>query len=104
MCVPTACAATALVHAARKGDEVHLSAADANILINTCRLAAQRYTFAYQEPIPVEQLVRTLCDNKQVSVLLLSAKQEPALLDELMPSMLHQPTVCISLHVCSLLH
>lgn len=43
-----------------------MSAADANILINTCRLAAQRYTFAYQEPIPVEQLVRTLCDNKQV--------------------------------------
>lgn len=39
--------------------------ADANILINTCRLAAQQYTFAYQEPIPVEQLVRTLCDNKQ---------------------------------------
>ncbi len=43
-----------------------MCAADANILINTCRLAAQRYTFAYQEPIPVEQLVRTLCDNKQV--------------------------------------
>ena len=43
------------------------NAADANILINTCRLAAQRYLFAYQEPIPVEQLVRTLCDNKQVS-------------------------------------
>ncbi|DBB00907.1 TPA: protein with putative role during mitosis [Trebouxia sp. C0004] len=43
--------------------------ADANILINTCRLAAQRYTFAYQEPIPVEQLVRTLCDNKQVGSL-----------------------------------
>ena len=42
-------------------------AADANILINTCRLAAQRYLFAYQEPIPVEQLVKTLCDNKQVS-------------------------------------
>lgn len=39
--------------------------ADANILINTCRLAAQRYLFAYQEPIPVEQLVKTLCDNKQ---------------------------------------
>lgn len=44
----------------------YIPAADANILINTCRLAAQRYTFAYQEPIPVEQLVRTLCDNKQV--------------------------------------
>ncbi|KAK9829292.1 hypothetical protein WJX72_004984 [[Myrmecia] bisecta] len=39
--------------------------ADANILINTCRLAAQRYTLTYQEPIPVEQLVRALCDNKQ---------------------------------------
>uniref|UniRef100_A0A7S1WYT3 Proteasome subunit alpha type n=1 Tax=Tetraselmis chuii TaxID=63592 RepID=A0A7S1WYT3_9CHLO len=39
--------------------------ADANILINTCRLSAQRYTFAYQEPIPVEQLVRNLCDTKQ---------------------------------------
>ena len=46
-----------------------MCAADANILINTCRLAAQRYTFAYQEPIPVEQLVRTLCDNKQVGLL-----------------------------------
>ncbi|EIE20105.1 20S proteasome alpha subunit C [Coccomyxa subellipsoidea C-169] len=39
--------------------------ADANILINKCRLAAQQYEFAYQEPIPVEQLVRSLCDNKQ---------------------------------------
>lgn len=38
---------------------------DANILINTCRLAAQRYLYAYQEPMPVEQLVRTLCDHKQ---------------------------------------
>ena len=40
--------------------------ADANILINTCRLAAQRYRLSYQEPIPVEQLVRAVCDNKQV--------------------------------------
>lgn len=39
--------------------------ADANILINTARLAAQRYRFAYQEPIPVEQLVQSLCDTKQ---------------------------------------
>lgn len=39
--------------------------ADANILINTCRLTAQRYFFAYQEPMPVEQLVRALCDTKQ---------------------------------------
>ena len=44
---------------------VHDCAADANILINKCRLAAQQYQFAYQEPIPVEQLVRSLCDNKQ---------------------------------------
>lgn len=39
--------------------------ADANILINTCRLAAQRYYFAYQEPMPVEQLVQAVCDTKQ---------------------------------------
>eukprot|EP00249_Psilotum_nudum_P030402 c42999_g1_i1 orf=421-1173(-) len=39
--------------------------ADANILINTARLQAQRYCFAYQEPIPVEQLVQSLCDTKQ---------------------------------------
>lgn len=39
--------------------------ADANILINTARVQAQRYTFAYQEPIPVEQLVQSLCDTKQ---------------------------------------
>lgn len=42
-------------------------AADANILINSCRLAAQQYTYTYQEPIPVEQLVRSLCDQKQAS-------------------------------------
>ena len=41
-------------------------AADANILINTCRIAAQRYLLTYSQPIPVEQLVRDLCDNKQV--------------------------------------
>eukprot|EP00246_Nothoceros_aenigmaticus_P005663 TRINITY_DN1789_c0_g1_i1.p1 TRINITY_DN1789_c0_g1~~TRINITY_DN1789_c0_g1_i1.p1 ORF type:complete len:251 (+),score=51.82 TRINITY_DN1789_c0_g1_i1:82-834(+) len=39
--------------------------ADANILINTARLQAQRYTFNYQEPMPVEQLVQALCDTKQ---------------------------------------
>ncbi|KAI3914075.1 hypothetical protein MKW92_040139 [Papaver armeniacum] len=38
---------------------------DANILINTARVAAQRYTFSYQEPMPVEQLVQSLCDTKQ---------------------------------------
>ena len=39
---------------------------DANILINQARLAAQRYLFQYQETIPVEQLVRAICDFKQV--------------------------------------
>ncbi|KAJ9513418.1 hypothetical protein QJQ45_005971 [Haematococcus lacustris] len=39
--------------------------ADANILINICRLAAQRYRSAYQEPMPVEQLVQQVCDTKQ---------------------------------------
>lgn len=38
---------------------------DANILINSARLAAQRYMFAYQEPMPLEQLVHSICDNKQ---------------------------------------
>lgn len=38
---------------------------DANILINTCRLHCQRYLLRYQEPIPVDQLVRGLCDTKQ---------------------------------------
>jgi hypothetical protein len=41
-------------------------AADANILINIARLSAQRYYFAYQEPMPVEQLVRSISDTKQV--------------------------------------
>lgn len=39
--------------------------ADANILINACRLQAQRYLFQYGEPVPVDQLVRGLCDTKQ---------------------------------------
>ncbi|CAF1705345.1 hypothetical protein Bca4012_004641 [Brassica carinata] len=38
---------------------------DANIFINTARVQAQRYTFMYQEPMPVEQLVQFLCDTKQ---------------------------------------
>ncbi|PSS18991.1 Proteasome subunit alpha type-4 like [Actinidia chinensis var. chinensis] len=38
---------------------------DANILINTARVQAQRYTYAYQEPMPVEQLVQSLCDTEQ---------------------------------------
>jgi len=39
--------------------------ADANILINYARVSAQRYLYAYQEPVPVEYLVQTLCDLKQ---------------------------------------
>merc|ERR1712137_951720 len=39
--------------------------ADANILINYARLCAQRYTYQYQEPQPVEQLVQGICDLKQ---------------------------------------
>lgn len=38
---------------------------DANILINTARVQAQRYFFSYQEPMPVELLVQSLCDTKQ---------------------------------------
>lgn len=39
--------------------------ADAGILINTARVAAQRYLQNYGEEIPVELLVRRLCDIKQ---------------------------------------
>lgn len=39
--------------------------ADANILINYARLEAQRYTYQYQEPIPIEQLLSRVCDMKQ---------------------------------------
>ena len=39
--------------------------ADANILINYARQAAQRYLISYGEEIPCEQLVRRLCDLKQ---------------------------------------
>ena len=38
---------------------------DANILIDHARLTCQRYKYAYNEPIPVEQLVQTLCNIKQ---------------------------------------
>ncbi|KAM3183596.1 hypothetical protein ACTXT7_010033 [Hymenolepis weldensis] len=36
--------------------------ADATVLIQEMRLIAQRYFLAYQEPIPVEQLVSHICD------------------------------------------
>eukprot|EP00294_Goniomonas_avonlea_P006980 CAMPEP_0114542494 /NCGR_PEP_ID=MMETSP0114-20121206/1865_1 /TAXON_ID=31324 /ORGANISM="Goniomonas sp, Strain m" /LENGTH=247 /DNA_ID=CAMNT_0001726795 /DNA_START=11 /DNA_END=754 /DNA_ORIENTATION=- len=39
--------------------------ADANILINYARLAAQQYQLTYHEPMPVEQLVQNVCDRKQ---------------------------------------
>jgi 20S proteasome subunit alpha 3 len=39
--------------------------ADANILINYARQAAQRYLLTYNEDIPCEQLVRGLCNLKQ---------------------------------------
>jgi len=39
--------------------------ADANIVINYARLSAQRFLFQYQEPSPVEGLVRTVSDLKQ---------------------------------------
>jgi 20S proteasome subunit alpha 3 len=38
---------------------------DANILINYTRQSAQKYRLSYQEPIPIEQLLQTVCDLKQ---------------------------------------
>lgn len=40
--------------------------ADANILIESARVSAQRHRFRYQEPIPLEQLIKGLCKQKQV--------------------------------------
>jgi 20S proteasome subunit alpha 3 len=39
--------------------------ADANILIQRARLTSQRYLHSYQEPMPLEQIVRSICDYKQ---------------------------------------
>jgi len=39
--------------------------ADANIIVNYARLSAQRHLFQYQEPSPVEGLVRIVSDLKQ---------------------------------------
>jgi len=40
-------------------------ASDANTLIQHSRLEAQRYLYRYQEPIPVEQIVKGVCNFKQ---------------------------------------
>lgn len=39
--------------------------ADANILINRLRYWAADYKYNYGEPIPCEQLVQSLCNEKQ---------------------------------------
>mmetsp|Transcript_5039 Transcript_5039/g.5512 ORF Transcript_5039/g.5512 Transcript_5039/m.5512 type:complete len:259 (+) Transcript_5039:44-820(+) len=38
---------------------------DATILINQARLASQRYLYTYQQPMPVEQVVKNVCNYKQ---------------------------------------
>lgn len=40
--------------------------ADANLLVNHARLSAQRYLYQYGENMPVEQLVKQVCNYKQV--------------------------------------
>lgn len=44
--------------------------ADANILVNTARVAAQRHLYSYNEPMPVEQLV-WLCSSRERGVVLM---------------------------------
>ena len=39
--------------------------ADANILIQEARVRSQRYLYEYQEPIPVENMVKAVCNYKQ---------------------------------------
>jgi len=38
---------------------------DANILINQARLGSQRYLYQYQQDMPVEQVVKNICNYKQ---------------------------------------
>jgi len=38
---------------------------DANILINQARLGSQRYLYTYQEQMPIEQIVKSICNYKQ---------------------------------------
>ncbi|XP_075242364.1 proteasome subunit alpha type-4-like [Convolutriloba macropyga] len=38
---------------------------DANVLLTELRLIAQRYEVQFQEPVPVEQLIKPMCDVKQ---------------------------------------
>mmetsp|Transcript_11595 Transcript_11595/g.13322 ORF Transcript_11595/g.13322 Transcript_11595/m.13322 type:complete len:259 (+) Transcript_11595:271-1047(+) len=38
---------------------------DANVLLGYLRRTAQNHKFAYQEPQPLEQMIRSLCDLKQ---------------------------------------
>lgn len=38
---------------------------DGRVLIDICRRFAQKYYYKYLEPVPVEQLVKMLCDKKQ---------------------------------------
>lgn len=53
----------------RTNDHIAVAAAgvksDANLLINYARIVAQRYRLSFEEEIPLEQLVRGICDKKQ---------------------------------------
>ena len=40
--------------------------ADANLLVNHARVSAQRYLYQYGEQEPLEQLVKEVCNYKQV--------------------------------------
>lgn len=42
--------------------------ADANLLVNHARVSAQRYLYQYGEHMPVEQLVKQVCNYKQVNL------------------------------------
>ncbi|CAN0370760.1 unnamed protein product, partial [Ectocarpus sp. 8 AP-2014] len=39
--------------------------ADANLLVNHARVSAQRYLYQYGEQMPLEQLVKEVCNYKQ---------------------------------------
>lgn len=39
--------------------------ADSNILLDAARTRCQQHTFSFSEPMPVEELVKYICDYKQ---------------------------------------
>ncbi len=65
-------------------------------------MSAQRYYFAYQEPMPVEQLVRSISDTKQVRLpcMHVPPRQHAHLLSELRAQIMARLLLVTALSLC----